>query len=190
MLMFVGIIISPMKVKAAQTDPTPPPVARQRADCAYPTYATDHLVCSNAELGALDEILAGMIADPPSRFDGSANPWLEEQEAWFKRRSLCAFDESHFACAREAYRTRIAELGALTSPSNGSKPLRCPLLPGVAQYESIGNGLMIIRDSRHKPLSLAWPEDHRGWRPFVTYRWDKSKLRITRQGDNATLTCR
>lgn len=39
--------------------------------------------------------------------------WVEAQQDWFRRRSLCAFSKRHAECLQAAYRERIAVLEAL-----------------------------------------------------------------------------
>lgn len=189
-LMSIGIIAAPIRSPANVPDPVAPPMGQASADCGHPTYATDHLVCSNTELAVLDGTVADMIADLPARPRGVGPSWLEEQEAWFKRRSMCAFEANHVECTREAYHTRIAELGALASRSDGGMALRCSLLPDVVQYARRSDGLIVLRNREGAVLLLAWPDKHRGWRPFVAYRWKKAKLRLARLGNDADLTCR
>jgi uncharacterized protein len=81
----------------------PPPAEQVTADCARPIYATDQLVCRDAELRALDLQLAQSL----TAFDAAPSPWLEAQSAWFKRRSRCAFQADHRTCAVWAYRERL-----------------------------------------------------------------------------------
>jgi uncharacterized protein len=189
-VIFLGGIFSPQLAQAATPAAIAAPIEQSTADCTIPTYATDRLVCSNAELSALDQTLARMLTDLPSQARGADNPWLEEQQNWFKRRSLCAFEESHLECARRAYRTREAEMDALASHADDGKPLRCPSLPAASRYTISNEGLMIIRARQGEVLVAAWPEEDKGWRPFVSYRWGRTKGRLTRQGDNTALTCR
>lgn len=180
--MFLTSILSPQLAQAATPAAIAPPIEQSTADCTSPTYATDRLVCSNAELSALDQTLARMLTDLPSRARGTDNPWLEEQQNWFKRRSLCAFEESHLECTKRAYQTRVAEMDALASYADDGKPLRCPSLPAASQYTISDQGLMIIRASQGEVLIAAWPKADKGWRPFVSYRWGRTKGRLTRQG--------
>ena len=145
---------------------------------------------SDMELSALDRTLARLLIDLPPQSEGSEHLWMEGQQAWFKRRSLCAFDKNHIECTRSAYIIRIAELGAITSDANDDKPLRCPTFPAASRYSISAQGLMVVRDADGEVLIAAWPKDQKGWRPFVSYRWKRTKGRLTRLGDDATLTCR
>lgn len=105
-------------VVAACDDPAgvAPPADQTTADCAAPTYATDMLVCDDPDLRALDAKLAQIWAQAEARSGGDPAA-ADEQAAWFRERSLCAFQENHRACAESAYRARIAALQAAgTSP--------------------------------------------------------------------------
>lgn len=190
LLMALVGIFSPLLARASPPAAIAPPIEQVTANCLRPTYATDHLVCSDTELSALDQTLARMLVKLPSQVGSTDLPWTEGQQAWFKRRSLCAFEENHRECARDAYRTRVAELSALASYADDGKPLRCPTLAAASQYSISTLGFMIIRDQQGKALLVAWPRDDKGWHPFVSYRWERTKGHLRRQGDNATLTCR
>jgi uncharacterized protein len=93
---------------ASCADPAPvaPPAEQVTADCAAPTYATDMLVCDDPGLRALDAELARLWGAVPAD-DPAAT---QAQAAWFRERSLCAFQEDHRGCAQAAYRARIAAL--------------------------------------------------------------------------------
>lgn len=84
-----------------------PPTNQTSADCAAPTYATDMLVCDDPQLLALDAELARLWAEADPGGDPVA---AEAQAAWFRERSLCAFEEDHRGCAEAAYRARIEVL--------------------------------------------------------------------------------
>ena len=88
-----------------------PPTDQTTADCAAPTYATDMLVCDDPDLRALDAELARLWAQVEAGSGGDPAA-AEAQAAWFRERSLCAFQEDHRGCAEAAYRARIATLQA------------------------------------------------------------------------------
>lgn len=167
--------------------PIAPPVIQQTADCARPTYATDQLVCADPELRALDQSLAGLVGQMPAQAD---IPWLESQDAWLRRRSLCAFKTDHRGCAQDAYQTRIAELEVIAHPRRGETPLRCPSLPTAARYAVTDRDMLMLLDEAGAPLVLAWPKAQSGWAPNATYRRQGRKLVISRQDGGAALTCR
>jgi uncharacterized protein len=104
----------------AQLSPVPPPIDQRHADCARPQYASDILVCSDAELLAIDAEVAALASAPPVLADGAI--W-EGQAAWLRRRSLCAFKDDHRGCLVAAYTDRRAVLAAAAAPSVA--PLAC-----------------------------------------------------------------
>ena len=55
-----------LAVGAGLAQTMPPPTDQVLADCAHPVYATDHLVCSDATLRALDKELIGLWAQAGS----------------------------------------------------------------------------------------------------------------------------
>ena len=91
----------------------PPPPDQMAANCDSPTFASDMLVCGDSLLRALD----ARMRDAWTALDfGSvvtSGAWVEAQQDWFKRRSLCAFSERHADCLQAAYSERIAVLEML-----------------------------------------------------------------------------
>lgn len=85
----------------------PPPVQQRTADCSAPVYASDQLVCSDPALRALDARLASALAISPAP---AAAGWVEGDNEWFRRRSLCAFQQAHRECLSEAYTDRLEVL--------------------------------------------------------------------------------
>jgi uncharacterized protein len=84
-----------------------PPTGQTTADCTAPTYATDMLVCDDPDLRALDADLARLWAQVEA--DPNGDPAAAEaQAAWFRERSLCAFEADHRGCAEATYRDRRA----------------------------------------------------------------------------------
>lgn len=184
--------IATAAVPSADRGPSPiaAPVAQESADCIHPSYATDQLVCSDSELRALDHAVVERLEAMPPPADTATYPWIEDQEAWFRRRSLCAFREDHRACVRQAYAMRLAELRARSDSSTRSTMLRCSAWPQTAGYVVAESGLLAVRDNTGVPLVLAWPISRASWTPYATYRWQGRKFLIARQDSNATLTCR
>jgi uncharacterized protein len=84
----------------------PPPVEQSSADCARPTYASDHLVCGNADLRRLDGELVTLLAAGPE----PSGLWIEPHYDWLRRSRMCASLAGHAACVRAAYRERIGLL--------------------------------------------------------------------------------
>lgn len=74
-------------------------------DCTRATGRVERLICSNAELSALDDELADAHAMQPQ--DGVAAAQLRAaQRAWLRTRDACA----DAACVRGSVERRIAEL--------------------------------------------------------------------------------
>lgn len=87
----------------------PPSTEQMTADCAAPSYATDMLVCHDPDLLALDVELATLWSQVSSG-PGGGPAATAAQAAWFRERSLCAFEEDHRGCVDVAYRARIEAL--------------------------------------------------------------------------------
>lgn len=106
---------APSPISAAHAIPPPPEQAT--ADCTNPTYASDVLVCADPQLLALDR----QVADALKRIGSSALATpvslLETQDAWFRRRSRCAFSGQHADCLKAAYSERIIVLQVLGQTS-------------------------------------------------------------------------
>jgi len=125
----------------------PPPPVQAVADCERPTYASDQLVCADASLLALDRELRDLLAtvDLPSRVAPAS--LVEPQEAWFRRRSLCAFSETHAACLKAAYSERIAVVSAVDAASaavtRSAEAATCDNAPWGSR------DVLIRRNSRH-----------------------------------------
>lgn len=97
----------------------PPPPVQFTADCVARTYASDQFVCADAELLELDRLLSAHIAQrrKTSPDDGE----VDEDQDWFRRSRLCAFESDHRECLLSAYCLRLA----LLNQTRGSEPLPC-----------------------------------------------------------------
>jgi len=103
----------------------PPPPEQVTANCVTPTYASDQLVCGDSELLALDTKLAEII---DLRIEvGVSTTACENDQDWFRRSRLCAFEIDHRDCLRSAYCARIE----LLKNGHDALPPECntPLLP-------------------------------------------------------------
>ncbi len=100
-----GLILLVM-VCAGSANAVPPPAFQLTADCNAPVYASDSLVCEDPDLQILDALLASSIAER-----GNTDSAPEEQgddEDWFRRSRLCAFEPDHRDCLVSAYCLRLA----------------------------------------------------------------------------------
>ena len=103
------MIAAGLLLLAAGAAPVPPPVEQLTANCAAPVYASDMLVCADAELAAADAALAAAVA---ARLAGDADgSFAAAQAAWFRASRRCAFETAQRDCLVEAYRARLAALG-------------------------------------------------------------------------------
>lgn len=109
-LIAAGVLLAAAGIVAChEPRAVPPPLEQATADCVSPSYATDVLVCGDPDLRALDGELARIWRIVTADRDTGQRE-RDAQVAWFRRRSLCAFQTDHAACVEAAYRARIAEL--------------------------------------------------------------------------------
>lgn len=102
-----------------QLSATPPPPEQVTANCVEPTYASDMLVCEDAELRSLDGLLAGLINQ------GEEGAVLRDAQGdfdWFQRSRLCAFEADHRDCLMAAYCLRLALLNQQNVADCGQSP--------------------------------------------------------------------
>ncbi|WP_157090857.1 hypothetical protein [Erythrobacter dokdonensis] len=72
--------------------------------------------------------------------------WLEPQELWLRRRSMCAFNERHAECVEQAYEERIGILHAmLEGPALETRPAEC-LNTQVLQAARFENFILLYDD--------------------------------------------
>jgi hypothetical protein len=156
------------------------------ANCEAPIYAIDRLVCADPDLLALDRGMSDRLAQTnPTR-----SPMIEDQGAWFRRRNLCAFQSDAVACARSAYRERLAVLDALLAPTTAS-PLRvrCQSVAGDVRAWMTPDRVVLFRPGG-AVFSVALRYDEPApWRPFLTFAAHADRLELTRR-DDVTWRCR
>lgn len=116
-------LVAALAAGATMAHAVPPPPRQLYADCDRPVYATDHLVCGEPELRALDLVYRELLDDSSHAERISPHAIWETDEAWFRRRSMCASSITHDECVRGAYESRIADRLAL----------RRARLPGAGQ---------------------------------------------------------
>ncbi|QEA16050.1 hypothetical protein [Novosphingobium ginsenosidimutans] len=95
------------------------------ANCQQPSYATDVLVCSNAELRALDARMRQAYLAVAPNLDAVKSPYFEAQPLWLRRRSMCAFQEQHAACVKSAYAERLSILEAVAATRLATRQYSC-----------------------------------------------------------------
>lgn len=165
------VLASPAAAQTGLPAPVPPPIEQTGADCARPQYASDRLVCEDTQLRAMDADVAALAQALPGQANGSQ--W-EDQAAWFRRRSRCAFEADHRACLSAAYADRRAVLIAATAPAN--RPLRCDgTWRSLALLASAGSAIAIRTDGRL--LTVATPPAT-AWQPWVALRQSGRRIKL------------
>jgi uncharacterized membrane protein/uncharacterized protein len=165
----------------------PPPPTQSIADCDRPTYASDQLVCTDPELLALDRRLGELLATDASSGQVAPVSLVEPQEAWFRRRSLCAFSERHAACLKAAYSERIAVLTVIGKASpeltHSAQLTTCSKAPWGSSDVLIdrrADGSMTVLDAQARVLAVAFASPTAAdWSPFVRSTTDGTTIRFT-----------
>lgn len=173
----VLLLMAFASLASAQTGPTafavPPPVEQLTADCARPVYASDQLVCGDAELRLQDDRLALLLNGRPELAQRNGSAFFEAQSAWFKRRSMCAMNAEHRKCLSAAYaeRMRVVEVVGTTVSAN-SRQKRCKLakpFEAVVLASTHANEiLMAFSGNEVVGLAIQQGNDDQ-WRPFLRY---------------------
>jgi len=175
----------------------PPPPVQTVADCERPTYASDHLVCANARLLALDRELHDRLATVALPTRVAPASLVEPQEAWFRRRSLCAFSERHAACLEAAYSERIAVLTAVGSASSAvtqsAEAATCSNAPWGSSDVFIrrtSGHTATVMDMQGRVIAVAFASaPGSDWSPSVRFATDGAAIRFTTL-DGTTVECR
>lgn len=170
---------------AAQPAPVPPPLGQLQADCARPQYASDTLVCSDAELRAVDAQVAALASTPPAL---AADAIWEDQAGWLRRRSLCAFKTDHRACLVAAYADRRAVLTARARVA--TQPIRCNgVLNGrTLASSSLAAGQALTITENGQLVAVATPSGT-AWQPWLAWRAAGNRIKLQPLGGKS-ITCR
>ena len=183
-LKFPSEIAQLLSQRASQPPaPIPPPVPQRSADCARPTYATDMLVCDDGALRQMDRDVAD-LTERAERAGVIFAPLLEDPEAWFKRRSLCAFSSTHRNCAVSAYRERLDVLDALLAARQYHRTLSVACAndqwEGALTQTASGAAAFVLFTSVQRPVGVAFATRERnGWRPYLRFDWTGNRLTLT-----------
>jgi uncharacterized protein len=138
------------------------------ADCSHPVYASDQLVCRNAELTRLDGDVVRLLAENAA----PSGRWIESQDMWFRRSRMCAFQADHAACLAAAYSERI---GLLRAAAGAVAPmLECHPADYVAAMQPEG---LALRDGKGALLGLA-ARATAGWQPYLELRAESGRYRL------------
>jgi hypothetical protein len=164
----------------------PPPPEQFAANCESPSYASDMLVCGDTTLRALDARMrdAWRGLDFPTAVAPGA--WLEGQQDWFKRRSMCALRERHAECLQDAYLERIAVLETLRLIASGPVHQGTAAVCSLAPWGDVGvrlrapsSGALAIEDGDARVIAAATPlRPGSTWTPYVGFRVEGPAVRL------------
>jgi uncharacterized protein YecT (DUF1311 family) len=174
----------------------PPPPDQVQANCEAPTYASDMLVCADSFLRALDSRMSEAWDAVDFASVAAPGAWVEAQNAWFRRRSLCAFSERHADCLQAAYVERIAVLQALgrvaLRPKRQGLHASCNGAPwghSRVRVRAPELGALTLEAGATQVLAAATPAAPVGaWVPYVGFEVDGSTIRLTTQ-EGTTIVC-
>jgi hypothetical protein len=122
---------------------------------------------------------------------------VEEQQAWFRRRSLCAFSEKQAGCLRAAYSERIVVLDVLRKASPALAQSGATATCSGAPWNStdarikLGDrGPAIVMDAEGRVLAVALDAEPRDdWLPFVRFSTEGEVIRFSPL-DHPAFECR
>lgn len=174
----------------------PPPPEQVAANCEAPTYASDTMVCADLSLHEIDARMRDTLAAADLASVVAPGAWVESQDAWFRRRSLCAFNERHADCLRASYVERIAVLEAVgrvaRRPPRRGTEVSCPEAPwgqSRVRVRAPESGALVVEDELAHVLAAATPAQSDGvWSPFVRFEIDGSVIRLTKL-EGAAIVC-
>jgi uncharacterized protein YecT (DUF1311 family) len=170
---FLQAVPSPISTAHA----VPPPPDQVVADCTHPTYASDVMVCGDPELLGLNRQVADALNRiRPATTVATPASLLEAQDAWFRRRSRCAFSAQHADCLKAAYSERIIVLQVLGQTSRTlaqagtfAKCSGAPWGPLEVRFVAAG-GPLIVLDDAGRVLAVALDVQPReDWAAFVRF---------------------
>jgi len=183
MAWFLQAVPSPISAAHA----IPPPPEQSTANCTNPTYASDAFVCADKELLALDQRMRSTLVVTSLANAVAPTSLVEDQEAWFKRRSRCAFSERQATCLNAAYSERIVVLAALRAASlelaQSGVSAACRDAPwGSAEVRITldDHGLAMVMDTEGRVLAVALGKEPRDdWAPFVRFSAEGETVRFS-----------
>jgi uncharacterized protein len=127
------LLLVPILAASSPAAAIPPPPEQMSANCESPTYASDVMVCGDPLPRALDARMRDAWVTLDFAAVVAPDAWVEAQDAWFRRRSLCAFSGRQSGCLEDASLERIAVLQALrlvaSRPPRRAAAATCPDTP-------------------------------------------------------------
>ena len=185
----------PSPISAAHA--IPPPPEQSVANCTNPTYASDAFVCADAALLGLDRQVRDALTNLAFVNTVAPKALVEDQEAWFRRRSLCAFSERQAGCLTAAYSERIVVLDVLRKASpalaqSGARAIcsEAPWGSGEISIKLGDRGPATIMDAEGRVLAVALDTEPRDdWSPFVRFGTEGEMIRFSPL-DHPAIECR
>ena len=175
------MILASASPAAAQPAPVPPPLEQAGADCDRPQYASDKLVCSNGTLRRQDADVAALARSLPHLAPGAL--W-EDQYAWFRRRSLCAFANDHQGCLSAAYADRRLVLVAAAMPTVVALRCKGPWRGRNLASSRIALGEALTITENGRLVAVATPV-RTAWQPWLGWRMEGRNIRVQPQSEPA-----
>lgn len=164
----------------------PPPAQQVTANCETPVYASDRVICSDEELLDIEHRIGALWAANGQRL--APDDGLEGQDAWFRRRALCAFQSRHRECLAAAGSERLAVLAAAASPPpTGADRALCRGVGAPRRLTVIRSRGDVVAYDGEALVWVARRADH-DWTPFVT--WVAGKTLTMRTATHRRWTCR
>jgi uncharacterized protein len=190
------VLLTALLLGSAPSLAVPPPPEQVAADCAAPTYASDLRVCGDAALRALDARMREAWAAVDFAAVVAPGAWVEAQQEWFRRRSLCAFSDRHADCLQGAYLERVAVLEALRRvalrlPRQGTAAacLDAPWGRATVHIRAPAGEALAIEDTDARVLAAATPLRPGGaWTPYLGFGVEGGVARLVPM-DGRAIVC-
>jgi uncharacterized protein len=190
------LLLVPILAASSPAAAIPPPPEQMSANCESPTYASDVMVCGDPLLRALDARMRDAWVTLDFAAVVAPDAWVEAQDAWSRRRSLCAFSGRQSGCLEDAYLERIAVLQALRLVA--SRPLRwaaaatCPDTPwggATVRIRARATGALAVENDDARVLAAATPlRPGSAWTPYAAFAVEGPSIRLLPMSGPA-ITC-
>ena len=163
------------------------PAAAASFECRRNENRVEKLICADAVVSDLDEVMARFYAGATSALRSNAECIKPDQQAWLRRRDTCRDS----ACLDRSYRERLGELMALQPGINVRRRLDVPDVPRLVGTLAPEPDRIMAPPVASKPFTVDGQflyDDRQG--AFVIRQPSGKQyivlLDIMRHGDNAT----
>jgi uncharacterized protein len=179
-------VLAALLLAGAAALAVPPPPAQVAANCESPSYASDVRVCGDPSLRALDARMRETWAAVDFEAVVMPGAWVEGQQDWFRRRSLCVFSARHAECLQDAYIERIAVLEALRlvalRPQRQGTAAVCSEAPwggATVRIRAPAKGALVVEGTEARVLATATPpRPVSAWTPYVGFSVEAASIRL------------